>query len=956
MNGEGMKAALRWLLAVAALAAAASAQAAGDLWSDRTVIVSLPYSDTANTSGATEEGNDPVLNCFIGAAGSSGRATVWYQYTTGAATEYLNLSTQGSGYDTVLAVYTGSPGAFRLVAGGCNDDGVGTTQSRIAGLRLQPNTSYSIAVASHGTVTVGGALSFAASTAPVYTVTRQDDPSPALSGCSASACTLRSAISASNSVPGAILVPAGTYTLALGSSGEDANAGGDLDLRAGMSIYGAGADVTIIDANHKDRIFDIDPDTFSAPATGRVTALIADMSLVNGGGSSFYGDGGAIRMYGGSSTALVSNDFLVLDHVRIRDSRSQLNGGAVALSARGQFIACEFSNNYANSTGGALSLGPSFAGGDTIIDLIDSTVAGNQSPSGFSGGGGIKTTARLRVVNSTIANNTTGYHGGGIYTTGTGTLIVRSSTIANNVAASGGNTSNGGGIRVDNGTLVLANSILSGNSRGSGAGTPDDCTAAAGTLSADYSLLTAAAGCSFTAGSNNVLGLAAGFDGALADHGGPTRTLALASASPAIDAADPAGCSNAIAAPLEFDQRGTGYPRSVNGRCDIGAYEAAASAPNAPGTPDLDPTTDSGASAVDNLTNATALRFIGLCEGSDTITLSVDGVPAAPSGGCQAGAYDMLLGDAIAEGVHAVTATAQRGALTSPASAALTLTIDRTAPIVLITDGPSGSVGQADASFSFTGGDAATVECALDGAAYAACTSPASYTGLGAGSHDFRVRGADLAGNAAEATRSWTVVGPDAPSAPQLQAASDSGRSASDGLTNALAPVFDGSCADGTSVRFYVDGSDSGTAVPCSGGSYSGALNLAEGAHLVATTAAANGLESSLSTATAITIDRTAPTPPVMASPTPLETVAPRFAIAGSAEAYADVAVTEGGSAVCSASADAAGAWTCEAVLGAGAHSLSAAASDAAGNVSAPSAPLTIDVDGLFADGFEGTP
>ena len=75
MNGEGMKAALRWLLAVAALAAAASAQAAGDLWSDRTVIVSLPYSDTANTSGATEEGNDPVLNCFVGAAASEGVPT-----------------------------------------------------------------------------------------------------------------------------------------------------------------------------------------------------------------------------------------------------------------------------------------------------------------------------------------------------------------------------------------------------------------------------------------------------------------------------------------------------------------------------------------------------------------------------------------------------------------------------------------------------------------------------------------------------------------------------------------------------------------------------------------------------------------------------------------------------------------------------------------------------------------
>ena len=333
----------------------------------------------------------------------------------------------------------------------------------VSPLGLRAFGSFAITLAS------AGALSFTASTAPVYTVTRQDDPSPALSGCSASACTLRSAISASNSVPGAILVPAGTYTLALGASGEDANAGGDLDLRAGMSIYGAGADATIIDANHKDRIFDVDPDSFSAPATGRVTALIADLSLVNGGGSSFYGDGGAIRAYSSGSSALVSNDYLVLDHVRIRDSRSQLNGGAVALSARGQFIGCEFSNNYANSTGGALTLGPSFAGGDTIIDLIDSTVAGNQSPSGFSGGGGIKTTARLRVVNSTIANNTTGYHGGGIYTTGTGALIVRSSTIANNVAASVTASANGGGIRVDNGTLSLANTILAGNSRGAGA-------------------------------------------------------------------------------------------------------------------------------------------------------------------------------------------------------------------------------------------------------------------------------------------------------------------------------------------------------------------------------------------------------------------------------------------------------------------------------------------------------
>lgn len=355
-------------------------------------------------------------------------------------------------------------------------------------------------------------------------MTRTDDPNPASSSCTPTDCTLRAAISAANLTPGAILIPPGTYTIALGSSGEDANAGGDFDIRAGMSIYGAGVGQTIIDANHLDRIFDIDPDSFSNPATGRVTALIADLSLVNGGGPSFYGDGGAIRAYSSSSGSPVNNDFVVLDHVQISNSRSQLNGGAVAMSARGQFIGCEFTNNYAARTGGGLTLGASFAAGDTIIELIDSTVAQNQSPSGYSGGGGIKSTANLRVTNSTIANNTTGYHGGGIYATATGVVTIRSSTIAGNAAASGGGSGNGGGIRMDNGSINLANVILSGNTHGSGTGTPDDCTAGGGSAQANYSLYSAASGCNFS-GANNLVGIDPGFNGGLANHGGPTRIL-----------------------------------------------------------------------------------------------------------------------------------------------------------------------------------------------------------------------------------------------------------------------------------------------------------------------------------------------------------------------------------------------------------------------------------------------
>ncbi|MFI5365938.1 MAG: choice-of-anchor Q domain-containing protein [Candidatus Binatia bacterium] len=62
--------------------------------------------------------------------------------------------------------------------------------------------------------------------------------------------------------------------------------------------------------------------------------------------------------------------------------------------------------------------------------------------------------------------------------------------------------------------------------------------------------------------------------GPLQNNGGPTQTMALLPGSPAIDAGDPNGCTDAAGNVLATDQRGA--PRSVPGdtRCDIGAYEA----------------------------------------------------------------------------------------------------------------------------------------------------------------------------------------------------------------------------------------------------------------------------------------------------------------------------------------------------------------------------------------------
>jgi hypothetical protein len=75
--------------------------------------------------------------------------------------------------------------------------------------------------------------------------------------------------------------------------------------------------------------------------------------------------------------------------------------------------------------------------------------------------------------------------------------------------------------------------------------------------------------------------------GGLAANGGPTETVALLPGSPAIDAGDPAGCTNALEEPLAVDQRGVTRPQGA--RCDIGAYELvqlpAPPAGSAPGKP-----------------------------------------------------------------------------------------------------------------------------------------------------------------------------------------------------------------------------------------------------------------------------------------------------------------------------------------------------------------------------------
>ena len=85
---------------------------------------------------------------------------------------------------------------------------------------------------------------------------------------------------------------------------------------------------------------------------------------------------------------------------------------------------------------------------------------------------------------------------------------------------------------------------------------------------------------------------------------------------------------------------------------------------------------------------------------------------------------------------------------------------DTTEPDTAITANPANPSTSLNASFSFTstkGGS--TFQCQLDGGAWEGCSSPKSYSGLAAGSHDFAVKATDSFGNSdgSPAGYSWLV-------------------------------------------------------------------------------------------------------------------------------------------------------------------------------------------------------
>ena len=365
--------------------------------------------------------------------------------------------------------------------------------------------------------------------AATYTVTRNDDRNNP--SCAVGDCSLREAISAASATSenDTINFAAGLTTITL----TDEIQMQDITVSGTFDIVGPGANVLTIDGGSgENSIFFVS-----------ITHLsLSGVRLTKSGNAGFTA-GVGVFVNGGS---------LDLNGVEITGITSQSGGiGLYLFNSTTHILNSTISSNNSLQSGCA-GIYQNYGN----LYLVNTTISGNT---GVSAGGGICVQDGSAVIrNSTITNNTGG-GGGGIYfsSTGTGSVIIGNTIVAGNTSSSNFRP------EIFNDSSSPFNSVFShgNNLVGDSAGDSTNTGNPVGYQQSDIRDV------------NPMLG-------ALQYNGGQTRTNALLSGSPAIDAGDNAKAVDPFTnQPLTTDQRG--YQRIVNGNVagavvDIGAFEFAA--------------------------------------------------------------------------------------------------------------------------------------------------------------------------------------------------------------------------------------------------------------------------------------------------------------------------------------------------------------------------------------------
>lgn len=232
-------------------------------------------------------------------------------------------------------------------------------------------------------------------------------PGDGICATAGAVCTLRAAIQEANALAGSdtIIVPAGTYTLTIAGTNEQAAATGDLDITSTITIQGDGADVTTVDAAGLDR-------TFEVTAAGNATLR-------------------GLRITGGNPGG---------------------NGGGILASGTTLIDRCAVVGNTGSFGGGILS------NGAAITTITDTTISGNTG-TGQGGGANLQGTGGQALTNVTISSNGAAV-GGGL-------IVFNGGTLTNVTFAA--NTETGASARslaVGSGTLTLKNTLVTATQAG----------------------------------------------------------------------------------------------------------------------------------------------------------------------------------------------------------------------------------------------------------------------------------------------------------------------------------------------------------------------------------------------------------------------------------------------------------------------------------------------------------
>jgi hypothetical protein len=420
-----------------------------------------------------------------------------------------------------------------------------------------------------------------------------------ITGSTISDCRADQGAGILNTVGGTVNISGGSIT------------GNDAVQEAGGGICNENSTLTITAGTVSDNEASTYGGGIANLADGTATvndALVESNTASQGGAGIFNFSDASLTVYNGSIIAFNTSDglfggglFNYQGSVTIIGSTIDGNtsvfvgGGAADFEGTFNVNGATFSGN---GNAGVEAGGGLYIFGDAA-SITSSTFSSNEAQ--YGGAIYDDSGASLVISASTLQNNTAALYGGGAYIDGTaffsdstlagnqaedggglisfGTVTCTNTTIAGNIASS-----SGGGLYVvqDDTTLyntIVANNTLSNLHTASDiTGTLDRALASGQTRSSNNLIGTGGSGGLSNGVRGNLVGASPDL-GTLQNNGGPTNTMALQAASPAINAGNNSLAVNSSGGALTTDQRGAGFARIVGGTVDIGAYEVQISSP-----------------------------------------------------------------------------------------------------------------------------------------------------------------------------------------------------------------------------------------------------------------------------------------------------------------------------------------------------------------------------------------